>query len=192
MRKTILAFGASVSSTSVNQQLALFAASILQETEVKTINLAEYQCEIYSQDVEASSGIPQVILDLDKLFKSVDGFIISFAEHNYSYTAAYKNTFDWLTRANGKDLKSIFGDKPCLFLSCSPSNYGGAAVMETTLKFYHLFGARVAGSLSVPRSYETLQNGKLTDAALGTLLQKQVKNFENALYGRQTKKTGCF
>ena len=184
MVKTVLVFGASISANSVNQQLAEYAGSLLTNSEVKVIRIIDYQCEIYSQDIEAK-GIPQIIKDFSAVIQSADGYIVSFAEHNQSYTSAYKNTFDWLSRLHTKNLKGIFGDKPCLFLSCSPSNYGGATVMEHVLKWYNLFGAKIVNNLSVPKSYETLKDGKLVDQSLNNLLQQKVKSFEDSLHANK-------
>ena len=42
MTKTILVFGASISSNSINQQLAQYASSLLQDVEVRIIQLIDY------------------------------------------------------------------------------------------------------------------------------------------------------
>ena len=66
--------------------------------------------------------------------------------------------------------------------------------MENALKFYHLFGARIVGSLSVPKTYATIQNGKLVDEKLNGALKLKVHLFEDILYGRaeEKKKSKCF
>ena len=45
--------------------------------------------------------------------KSANALVISFAEHNGSYSAAYKNLFDWASRINTK----VFQNKPTIFLA---------------------------------------------------------------------------
>ena len=51
-----------------------------------------------------------------------DLLIISFAEHNSTYTTAFKNIFDWISRI--KDRKH-FGEKPVFVLATAPGP-GGA------------------------------------------------------------------
>ena len=55
---TILAFGASTSSQSINKQLAAYAANTIPEVEVKLIDLNDFSAPLYSVDEEGASGIP--------------------------------------------------------------------------------------------------------------------------------------
>jgi NAD(P)H-dependent FMN reductase len=67
-----------------------------------------------------------------------DGIIISFAEHNGSYTAAFKNIFDWVSRIG----KIVWWDKPMLLLSTSDGERGALSVLETAhsrISFNHKF-----------------------------------------------------
>ena len=181
MSKTVFVMGASISSKSINRQLATYAASFLRDVNYKVHDLSDYQCQMYSPQEQEKSEFPETITKLDAEIKMADGFIISFAENNYSYTAAYKNSIDWVTRLYVDKLDQLFEHKPCLFLSASPSNYGGAAVMENVLKFYPIFGAKIIGHMSLPRAHENLVDGKVVNKKYRDELEALVKQFEEAV-----------
>ncbi len=69
------------------------------------------------------------------------------AEHNGSYTAAFKNIFDWSSR---KKLK-MFEGKKMIVLSTSPGAGGGRFVLESALARFPRHGAEIIGSLSLPQ-----------------------------------------
>jgi NAD(P)H-dependent FMN reductase len=146
----IVAFAASNSSKSINKQLAGFAASLVADAEVELLDLNDFELPLFSQDKEAQLGQPQLAKDFLAKIATADGLVISFAEHNGSYSAAYKSLFDWCSRINGK----VFQQKPCVFLSTSPGPGGAASVLAQANNSAPYFGALVVGSLSVPKFFE--------------------------------------
>jgi NAD(P)H-dependent FMN reductase len=74
-----------------------------------------------------------------KAIEECDVIICSLAEHNRSYSAAFKNVFDWASRINVK----VFQDKPMFLMSTSPGGYGGGNVMNTAKIFFPSFGADI-------------------------------------------------
>jgi chromate reductase len=146
----IVAFAASNSSKSINKQLAGFAASLVADAEVELLDLNDFELPLFSQDKEALLGQPQLAKDFLAKIATADGLVISFAEHNGSYSAAYKSLFDWCSRINGK----VFQQKPCVFLSTSPGPGGAASVLAQAKSSAPYFGALVVGSLSVPKFFE--------------------------------------
>ena len=90
----ILAFGASNSRSSINQQLAKFTANQLKNVEVTILDLNDFEMPIYGIDKEKDSGIPEKAQNFIDLLESHDGMIISLAEHNGNYTVAFKNVQD--------------------------------------------------------------------------------------------------
>ena len=99
----ILAFAATSSKHSINKQLIGYATQILEDTAgadvtVETIDLNDYEMPIYSIDRQNEDGIPQAAHDFFDKIGQADAVLISFAEHNGFYTAAYKNLFDWTSR----------------------------------------------------------------------------------------------
>lgn len=146
MTKKIIAFGASSSSTSINKKLATYAASLFENCLVEILDLNEYEMPIFSVDKEKDNGIPQLAHDFYNKLGTADLIIISFAEHNGAYSAAFKNIFDWISRINGK----TFQEKPMLLLATSPRIRGGSSVLEIANKRFPFQGGIVKGSFSLP------------------------------------------
>lgn len=144
--KKIIAFGASSSKTSINKQLATYAAHQFQNTTVEVLDLNDFEMPIYSVDKEKDKGIPQLAQDFYAKIGSADLIVISFAEHNGAYSTAFKNIFDWTSRINGK----TFQEKPVLLLSTSPGPRGGSSVLEIAKNRFPFQGAVVKGSFSLP------------------------------------------
>jgi NAD(P)H-dependent FMN reductase len=144
--KKILAFGASSSKTSINKQFATYVAHLFENVAIEIVDLNDYEMPIYSVDKEATSGIPELAHDFYKKLGTADLIIISFAEHNGSYSVAFKNIFDWTSRIHSK----TFQDKPMLLLSTSPGPRGGATVLETAKNRFPFQGGIVKGSFSLP------------------------------------------
>ena len=98
MIKKLLAFGASNSKNSINKQMAIWTANQIDEAEVEILDLNEFEMPIFSVDRESESGIPQLEKNFKEKIQWADGIIISFAEHNGAYSAAFKNIYDWVSR----------------------------------------------------------------------------------------------
>ena len=60
------------------------------------------------------------------ILKNADGIVISFAEHNGVYTAAFKNIFDWISRIE----KVVWYNKPMFLLATSNGDRGAITVLE--------------------------------------------------------------
>jgi len=87
--KKIIAFGASSSKTSINKQLATYTANQFQNVSVEILDLNDYEMPIFSVDKEKENGIPQLAHEFYTKLGSADLIIISFAEHNGAYSAAF-------------------------------------------------------------------------------------------------------
>jgi chromate reductase len=146
MRKKIIAFGASNSSRSINKKLASYAASLLDDTEVDVLDLNDYELPLFSVDREDAMGQPALAQAFLQKITDCDGIIISFAENNGSYSAAYKNLYDWVSRIQAK----VFRDKPMVLLSTSPGGRGGRSVLELAESQMPRFGGQVKASVAVP------------------------------------------
>jgi len=95
--------------------------------------------------------------------------MISFAEHNGSYTVAYKNIFDWASRINAK----VFQNKPMVLLATSPGPGGASSVLAAATASAPYFDGVVKASLSVPGFYDNfdIEQGRITnDEINGQLL----------------------
>ncbi|OUL58816.1 NADPH-dependent FMN reductase [Pseudoalteromonas ulvae] len=146
----VLAFAASSSKQSINKQLATFTASLVKEANVEVLDLNEFEMPIYSSDRENESGIPVLAQQFFNKITQADAVIISFAEHNGSYTAAYKNIFDWASRINQK----VFQSKAMVLLATSPGPGGAKSVLAAATGSAPFFAADVKASVSVPSFYD--------------------------------------
>ena len=145
----ILAFAASSSRNSINKQLVSRVGKTLQGLDggaaVNIVDLNDFEMPIYSMDREIADGIPQLAHDFYALIGDADGLLISFAEHNGNYTAAYKNIFDWCSRIDAK----VFQGKPMVVTAASPGPGGGANVLNLAVTSAPYFNGNVVASLSV-------------------------------------------
>jgi NAD(P)H-dependent FMN reductase len=175
--KKILAFAGSTSSTSINKELAGFAAENLENTAFDIIDLRDFNIPIYSQDEEKENGLPEGAKRFSALFEQYDGFILSLAEHNGSYAAAFKNIFDWSTRVE----KNFFRDKPLLLMATSPGGRGGATVLNTAATSFPHMGAKSITTFSLPGFYDNFKEGKIVNDEFASVLKEKVNEFENSL-----------
>ncbi|MEM0936220.1 MAG: NAD(P)H-dependent oxidoreductase [Pseudomonadota bacterium] len=163
----VLAFAATTSSTSINRALLGYATARLEaigppEIEIEFLKLADYEMPIYSSDREKADGVPTAAKALFDKIGSVDALMISYAEHNGSVTAAWKNTFDWMTRIDTK----VWHDKPMVLLAATPGPRSGAGVLGNQQTLIPFFGGVVKGVYGVGKWYEAwdAEAGTLTDA----------------------------
>ena len=161
----VLAFAASNSKKSINKQLVTYAASLLEGTQVEVLDLNDYELPLFSVDREEELGHPALAQAFMAKIAASDAVLISFAEHNGSYSAAYKSLFDWCSRVG----KNVYQNKPMILLSTSPGARGGASVLATANSSLPFFGGQVRASLAIPSFYENF------DVESGTLKNEGLK-----------------
>lgn len=164
----IIAFGASSSRKSINKSLAIYAASLVENAQVEVLDLNDFEIPIFSEDKEKELGQPQLAKRFLEKLASANAIVVSFAEHNGSYAAAYKNLFDWMSRIE----REVFQNKPVIFLATSPGPGGASNVLKLAVTSAPFFGAEIKGSLSVPSFYDNfdLETGKLTNPEINQVL----------------------
>lgn len=169
--KKILAMGASSSAQSINKQLAAFSISQIEGFDVNLIDLNDFEMPIFSFDKEQATGIPPEAKNFKSLIAESDGIIISFAEHNGSYSSAFKNIFDWTSRIE----PSMWLDKPMFLLATSPGSRGGLSVLTLAVNDFPHRKGKVVAQFSLPsfQSNFTTENG-ISDEEL-------LKNFKEQL-----------
>ena len=173
----LLAFAASSSSASINKQLVAYAASLLPQFDLELLDIHDFELPLFSEDRERELGQPELAKQFLTKIGAADALLISFAEHNMSYTAAWKNLYDWCSRIDA----NVYQGKPLVLLSTSPGGRGGANVLEAALNSAPRFGADVKGSLSIPSFYENFdsERGELTNAELQAKLVATVNTLLN-------------
>ena len=176
--KKVLVFGASSSKNSINKKLAIHAATQLNDVEIQIIDLNDFEMPLFSIDKEAETGIPQPAYQFKKMIQEVDGIVVSFAEHNGSFTAVFKNLFDWTSRIE----KKMWEDKPMLAMATSPGARGGKSVLTHVQKDFQYRGGNIVASFSLPSFQQNFsETDGITDSALKEDLGKQIEVFQQSL-----------
>lgn len=146
----IVAFAASNSSQSINRALASWTAHLVPGAEVDLLDLNDFEMPIFSEDRERESGHPPAAGAFLGRIAAADALVISYAEHNGSFSAAYKNVVDWASRISRK----VFQHKPTLILATSPGAGGAASVLALAERSAPSMGANVLAAVSVPSFHD--------------------------------------
>lgn len=170
----IVAFAGSTSSTSINRHLVASVLKQMSGYEVRILDLNDYEMPLFSEDREKAGYPPQTKAFLEAM-DGADGIVCSLAEHNGSYSAAFKNLFDWSSRVR----REVFGQKPMLLMSTSPGRLGGANVLAAGKSTFPLCGAEVVATFSLPsfgRNFD-IESLSITDDALKAQCTEAVDTF---------------
>ncbi|WP_133408658.1 NADPH-dependent FMN reductase [Parashewanella tropica] len=165
----VLVFAATNHSQSINKQLAMYVAQRVKgasshNVNIEVLDLNDYEMPIYSQDREEVSGIPQLAYDFRSKIAEADAIIIGFAEHNGTYSVAYKNVFDWTSRID----RSVYQSKPALLLATSPGPGGANNVLTQAVTSAPYFDMKVIAQFSLPSYFDNFQGAEevIKDAEL--------------------------
>ncbi|MEC7984419.1 MAG: NAD(P)H-dependent oxidoreductase [Myxococcota bacterium] len=176
--KNVLAFGASNSTTSINAKLARYAATRLSNVNINFIDLNDFEMPIFSIDREKATGIPKEAYRFKEQIRSAEGILISFAEHNGSYSVAFKNIMDWASRIPG----GLWLEKPLCFLATSTGRGGAKSVLEAATKRAPRMDGRVVSQFSLPSFNHTFDAEKgITEPDLAQQLQTALSIFQEHL-----------
>ncbi|PIP79712.1 MAG: NADPH-dependent FMN reductase [Gammaproteobacteria bacterium CG22_combo_CG10-13_8_21_14_all_40_8] len=169
----IIGFAASNSKQSINKQLVSYALSLIPEANCTVLDLNDFELPLFSEDKEKELGQPELAQKFLAQISSADALVISFAEHNGSYSAAYKNLFDWCSRIQPK----VFHNKSMLLLSTSPGARGGASVLTAAVASAPFFGGEVRDHLSIPSFFDNfdMENKCVKNELLNQQLLNAVK-----------------
>lgn len=165
----LLAFAASNSRKSINKALVGYAAGLLDDSvEVELLDINDFPLPIYSSDLEEEAGIPESAHRFLAKIAGADALLISYAEHNGGPTVAYKNLFDWASRAN----RNVYQGRPIVMLATSPGAGGAGNVLSASVSSAHFFDGEVVASLSVPSFYDNfdLDRGEISSAPVRSQL----------------------
>lgn len=173
----ILAFGASNSKTSINKQFATYSANQIEKAEVILLDLNDFEMPIYSIDKEKENGIPDLAKEFKQYIKDCDGIIISFAEHNGAYTAAFKNIFDWISRIE----KDVWESKPMLLLATSPGGRGASTVLEIAIGKISRMNPAPIAHFSLPNFHENFNKDSLVNNSFKNSFKKELSKFTTSL-----------
>ncbi len=175
--KQIIAFAGSTSKASINKQLVTYTASLVDNAQATVLDLNDFSLPLFSVDLQKEQGIPDNALKFLDYIKNSDGIVVSLAEHNGAYSAAFKNIFDWMSRAEQK----LFMDKPMLLMATSTGGRGGASVLEIAKDRFPRHSAQVVATFSLPLFNDNFSDGKISNDDLNSDLKLAVLTFKNSL-----------
>jgi NAD(P)H-dependent FMN reductase len=142
---------------------------------VTDLDLSALELPIYSSDEEERNGVPPDATRFLEMIRAHDAIVISMAEHNGSYSAAFKNLLDWVSRVEGK----LWSGKPMLLLATSPGGRGAATVLAAAAEKFPRMGADLRGTFSLPSFYENFSAEEgITDPALAADLARVVGSLQ--------------
>lgn len=175
--KKIIAFAGSNSKNSINKQLVEYVSGLIEDYEVSVLDLNDFEIPMYGIDHETENGIPKDAKRFMNEIEGSDAIILSMAEHNGAYTAAFKNLIDWLSRIE----KNIWGNKPMLLMATSPGARGGKFVLEMGQSRLPVLGAHVVDVFSLPSFYDNFLEGQIINPELHNKLNDAVTKFKNTI-----------
>ncbi|MDG1332198.1 MAG: NAD(P)H-dependent oxidoreductase [Crocinitomicaceae bacterium] len=181
MPKNIIAFGASNSKQSINQQFAQFAASELENVETVILDLNNFELPLYSIDLEKESGIPSNATRFSEFIKNSDGVIISLAEHNGLHTSVFKNLWDWLSRIPSEKPMNIWDNKAMFLLSTSPSKRPSSNVRRVSKELFPHFGANIVADFHLPSFNHFFKDGEISEPEQKELFNQEKIKFQTYL-----------
>ena len=178
MSRKVVAFAASSSIESINKKLVAYAAGLLTDCEVQILDLNDFEMPIYSIDKERENGIPQLAHDFKAHLLEADAIVISFAEHNGAYSAAFKNIFDWISRID----KDVWGNKPMFILATSPGGRGAKTVLEIAVNKLKFMNKNTIAHFSLPGFKQNFSEADgILDDDLKKKFEEQLNIFSEAL-----------
>jgi chromate reductase len=175
--KTIVAIGGSNSVKSINKMLAVYAAGKVEDAETVVVDLNDYILPMFGVDEESANGMPADALKLNDLLSSSDGVVVSLAEHNGSFSAAFKNMIDWLSRIN----REIWKNKPMLLMASSPGPGGANRVLESAKMIFPTLGGNIVADLSFPSFHDNFSEIGVVDQELNAQLNQCIKQLQESI-----------
>ena len=174
----IVAFGASSSTKSINKKLASYTAKQIKDATINLLDLNDFEMPIYSEDRDKINGIPEKAYEFKMILKNADGIIISFAEHNGSYTSAFKNIFDWISRIE----KIVWYNKPMFLMATSDGSRGAKLVLEIAYNRISRGNPFNIPKFSLPNFYDNFnENDGIIDTYLKENFSKSLLLFQKNL-----------
>jgi NAD(P)H-dependent FMN reductase len=173
----LLVFAASLRDGSLNDKLAILAASVAEQkgATVERAAMSDFECPAYDMDVELSTGIPAGAQALHDKLISVDGFMIASPEYNASMSGVLKNTIDWVSRFRPQPING----KQAFLMAASPSMTGGKVGLWALRQPLEHLGARTYPDMfALAQAHHAFdQTGRIADAKLQTWFESTIECF---------------
>lgn len=180
----IIAFAGSNSSKSINKKLATYAAGLFENADVEVLDLNDYESALFSVDRESEIGQAKEAQAFIKKIETASLLIVSLAENNGNYSAAFKNLLDWCSRIE----KGYFRHKPMLLMATSTGARGGKTVLEIAQSNLVRFDANIQAVFSLSSFNENFntENNKISNLTFDNELKITIKNLQLHLNEKNT------
>ena len=137
---TIIGISGSLRSGSFNA--ALLRAARDATPQGITLEIASIRdIPLYDGDVEATTGVPDVVKALKERIAASNGLLLVTPEYNNSIPGVFKNAIDWLTRP-GSDIARVFGNRPVALMGATPGRGGTTLAQAAWLPVLRTLGTR--------------------------------------------------
>jgi len=176
----IIAFAASTSKHSINKRLVEYTLQQFDTDNCTLLDLNDFEIPLFSVDLEAEKGHPAAAKSLLAHIASADLLIISMAEHNGNFTAAFKNIFDWCSRVE----PNVFQNKPLFLLSTSPGGYAGKNSLQAAVARFPRHAATILETFSLPSFGTNFDPEKgIIDETLKAELMEKIASVKLSMVG---------
>lgn len=139
---------------------------------------------LYDGDLEAASGLPVAVRELQDKIANSAGLLIITPEYNSSIPGVLKNALDWLSR--GGDMKRVFGGRPVAITGASPGRLGTVLSQTAWLPVLRALGLKLwpGPRLLVSEAHKAFDaSGALTDERVREQLRAFVTDFAEFAVG---------
>ena len=134
---------------------------------------------LYDEDVEAESGVPEIVESLKERIAKAPGLLLVTPEYNNSIPGVFKNAIDWLTRPPA-DIARVFHGKAIAVIGTSPGGFGTILAQNAWLPVLRTLRTRpwLQGRLMLSSAGKLFDgHGELVDADARKLLHTFVSGF---------------
>lgn len=170
----ILAIAGSNSGVSINKKLATYTTTLFEgENEIEVIDMDAFEMPIYKHEREVEGGVPQLAHDFAAKVDQADVLLVSLGEYNGTYSTAFKNVFDWVSRIKER---SVWQNIPMLLMATSPGGRGGLGVLEAATVRFPLHGGNIIDTFSLPFFHDAFdkENNVILNEEKNTELKEKV------------------
>nr|WP_240547548.1 NADPH-dependent FMN reductase [Paracoccus sp. J56] len=170
----------SLRRASFNSGLLRAAADVAPEG--VTIQIGSIrEVPLYDGDLEAASGLPTAVRELQSQLGAADALLLVTPEYNNGIPGVLKNAIDWLSRGEGLGL---FVGKPVAVIGASPGGFGTILAQNHWLPVLRTLKTDLwtQGRLMVSRAESLFDDqGNLTDERTRESLRKYLAGFASGL-----------
>jgi len=134
---------------------------------------------LYDGDVEAESGLPDLVRALKDRIATADALLLVTPEYNNSVPGPFKNAIDWLSRPPA-DIPRVFGGRPVALAGATPGPGGTGLSQAAWLPVLRALGTCpwFGRSLLVPSAHQAFDaEGRLTDDKLRERIRAFITGF---------------